>query len=62
MPLSPALPGSEATTDTMNVAPVATPTQPSSNGNGIGHRDSSSPVSVPTGRRWWSFSTPGGRS
>jgi general secretion pathway protein A len=62
VPTSPTLPRIEPTTATMNVGPVATPAQPSSNGNGNEYRDGSSPVSIPTGRRWWSFSTAGRRS
>jgi type II secretory pathway predicted ATPase ExeA len=62
VPASPTLPGIEPTTATMNVGPVATPAQPPSNGNGNEYRDGSSSVSIPTGRRWWSFSTAGRRS
>ena len=62
VPSSPALPS--LVDPAMNVAPVTKPAQTAinSNGNGNGYRDGSSPVSVPTGRRWWSFSTAGRRS
>ena len=61
VPSSPALPS--LVDPAMNVAPVTKPAQTAmnSNGNGNGYRDGSSPVSVPTGRRWWSFSTAGRR-
>ena len=65
VPASPALASigpTTPTTATTNAAPVAKPAQPSSNGNGIGYRDGSSDISIPTGRRWWSFSTAGRRS
>jgi general secretion pathway protein A len=60
VPSSPALPNLDPA---RNVAPVAKTAQTAinSNGNGNGYRDGSSPVSVPTGRRWWSFSTAGRR-
>ena len=62
VPSSPALPS--LVDSAMNVAPVTKPAQTAmnSNGNGNGYRDGSSPVSVPTGRRWWSFSPAGRRS
>jgi general secretion pathway protein A len=44
-----------------DAVPVAT-AQPSGNGNGIGYRDGSTSVAIPTGRRWWSFSIAGRRS
>ena len=65
VPASPALASTGPTTPTTattSAAPVAKPAQPSSNGNGIGYRDGSSDISIPTGRRWWSFSTAGRRS
>ena len=52
----------------MSAAPVSTPAEPpghsngNSNGNGTGYHDGASAVSIPSGRRWWSFSTTGRRS
>ena len=65
VPTSPAAPRIDPA---MNAAPVSTPAEPSghSNGNsdsnGHGYHDGASAVSIPSGRRWWSFSTTGRRS
>ncbi len=68
-PEAPALPASPAAPridHAMNAAPISTPAEPNGhsngNSNGHGYHDGASPVSIPSGRRWWSISTTGRRS
>ena len=61
-PKPPAQQSIEPTTVTTPTAPVPKQVQPTGTGNGNGYRDGPSTVTVPTGRRWWSFSTAGRRS